>query len=254
LRTAKRLIVNADDLGFTSDVNEGILEAHRNGIVTAATIMANGAALEHAVRLAMENPTLDLGAHLVLIGGYSVARPGRSLPPTPAALVRALARRRFDPYAECAAQIERLLSAGLRLSHLDTHKHAHLLPPVAAAVGRVAQEFGIGWVRRPLDVPLAGWLARRRLRQWGCRMTNQLLGFAETGRLDLSRLLALLRRLPEGTSELLCHPGHCGTELLGAPTRLKESRVRELAALTAPEVRRALEDLGIELTGFRALA
>lgn len=247
-------MVNADDFGFTPDVNEGILEAHRKGIVTATSLMANGAAFEHAVKLALENSTLDVGAHLVLIGGTSLAARGRALPSSPWALVAALARGRLNAYEECAAQVRKILSAGLQPSHLDTHKHAHVLPPVAEAVGRVSEEFGIRWVRRPLSVPVVGRLARRHLLRRGCRLTDHLAGFRETGRLDLARLLALLRRLPDGVTELLCHPGYCRKELrASAATRLKESRAQELEALTAPEARRLLDQLGVRLAAFREL-
>jgi len=251
LTTSKLLIVNADDFGFTADVNEGIIEAHRRGIVTSATLMANGEAFEHAVRLAQQTPSLDLGAHLTLVGGYSVAQPGIPLPASPKGLALALMAGRLHLYQECAAQIRKILDAGLRLTHLDTHKHAHLLPPVAEAVGRVSREFGIPWVRRPLEAPLAGWLARRRLRKHGCRMADHLAGFAETGRLDEDRLLKLVRRIPAGLTELLCHPGYCRSELRASPaTRLRESRELELVALTSPAVRQRLEECNVRLVDF----
>lgn len=250
----KLLIVNADDFGFTSDVNEGIIEAHRSGIVTSATLMANGQAFEHAVRLAQQTPSLDLGAHLTLVGGYSIAQPGRHLPASPAALAALVMTGQFHPYPECAAQVRKILDAGLRLTHLDAHKHAHLLPPVAEALGRVSREFGIRWVRRPLPAPVAGWLARRRLRKHGCRLTDHLLGYAETGRLDQDRLLELVRQIPPGLSELLCHPGYCRSELRASPaTRLKESRELELEALTSPLVRRRLEESNVRLASYSSI-
>ena len=250
----KLLIVNADDFGFSADVNEGIIEAHRRGIVTSATLMANGEAFEHAVRLAQQTPSLDLGAHLSLIGGHSVAQPGASLPASPAALAALVMTGQFHPYPECAAQVRKILDAGLRITHLDTHKHAHLLPPVAEAVGRVSQDFGIRWVRPPLEAPVAGWLSRRRLRKHGCRMADHLLGFAETGRLDEDRLLKLVRRIPAGLTELLCHPGYCRSELRASPaTRLKESRELELEALTSPAVRRRLEEFNVRLVNYSSV-
>src|SRR5271170_141489 len=93
-----RLIVNADDFGFTRDVNEGIVEAHRNGILTATTLMANGAAFDHAVGLARQIPSLDVGCHLVLVQGQSVADASRALPSTIAELARALLRGRLPVY------------------------------------------------------------------------------------------------------------------------------------------------------------
>jgi len=138
--------------------------------------------------------------------------------------------------------VRRILDAGLRPTHLDTHKHTHLLPPVLEAVCRLAQEFGIPWVRKP-------FLFRPR----GCRTTDHFAGFALTGRLDTAALLRFIRKLPPGTTEFMCHPGRCGPELAAAPTRLKAARQRELAALCAPEVRAALESARVTLVSFREL-
>jgi len=269
-----RLVANADDFGFTRDVNSGIVEAHRRGILTAATIMANGAAFEDAVRLAGENPRLDIGCHLVLVQGDSVARPGTPLPATLGALLGALALGRLRVYDEMAAQVQRILDVGLRPSHLDTHKHTHvLLAPVLAAVARISKEFGIPWVRRPFDFPMRSGLAkvpagmrlkgrllesrRRRfnavLAAHDCRTTDHFAGFRLTGRFRTAELVALIGQLPAGTVEFMCHPGHCGAELLAAPTRLKRSRETELQALTAAETRHALDAAGVTLATYREL-
>ena len=148
------LVVNADDFGFTRDVNAGIVEAHRNGILTATTLMATGDAFDDAVRLAKETPSLDIGCHLVLVGA-----PG--FPLTIPQLVRAVALGRIRIYDELVQQVRRIVDAGLSPTHLDTHKHTHLLPPVLEAVARISEEFRIPWVRRPFDFPLqpggVGW-------------------------------------------------------------------------------------------------
>ena len=148
----KRLIVNADDFGFTPDVNRGIVDAHRGGILTATTLMANGAAFDDAVRLARDTPSLDVGCHLVLISGRSLLPPYAPLPASVPELLRALAARRIRVYDELAAQVRKILAAGIRPTHLDTHKHTHLAPPVLDAVARVAAEFDIRWVRRPFEI------------------------------------------------------------------------------------------------------
>jgi predicted glycoside hydrolase/deacetylase ChbG (UPF0249 family) len=235
----KYLITNADDFGFTRDVNEGIVHAHRQGILTATTLMATGAAFDHAVGLARENPELDVGVHLVLVGseGY---------PATVARLVASLGRIRI--YDELARQISKVVDAGIRPTHLDTHKHTHLLPPVLAAVARLAEEFKIPWVRRPLVSPL-----QRVLMRHGCRTTDHFAGFAITGRYDAARLVKLIRRLPEGVTEFMCHPGFCTAELERSHTRLKASRRRELDALISAEVRVALEESNVVLTRYAAL-
>jgi predicted glycoside hydrolase/deacetylase ChbG (UPF0249 family) len=270
LSARRQLVVNADDFGFTPDVNSGIVEAHRRGILTATTLMATGDAFDDAVRLARETPSLDIGCHLVLIGGRSLVT-GNPFPATVAQLLVALARRQIRLYDELAAQTRRVIASGIRPTHLDTHKHTHLAPPVLEAVASVARDFGIRWVRRPFDFPMGalggprltrlvngalGLLrgrVQRVLAAHGCRTVDHFAGFQLTGRLGSGELTALAAALPEGSTELMCHPGHCGEALRNAHTRLKESRERELAALIAPEVRQALERHSIELVNFAGL-
>ena len=274
MNTRKRLVVNADDFGFTPDVNAGIVEAHRRGILTATTLMANGAAFEDAARLARQTPSLDIGCHLVLIGGGSLLGVNARLPATAPRLLAAIASREIKIYDELAAQIRRIFAAGIRPTHLDTHKHTHLAPPVLEAVARLSEEFGVVWVRRPFDLPLntlrgvapralqltsraLGLLRgqfQRTLEKRHCRTTDYFAGFQITGRFRTQELVDLLGAIPTGITELMCHPGHCGQELRNARTRLKESRERELEALTAPETRRAVDKNGIELVGFGSLA
>jgi len=262
----RKLVVNADDFGFTRDVNRGIVEAHRNGILTATTLMASGAAFDDAVGLARENPSLDIGAHLVLVGEPP-------FPPTVAQLMRAVVLGRIRIYEEMLAQVRRILDAGLEPTHLDTHKHTHLLPPVLDAIARLSEEYKIPWVRRPFDFPLTpagpgvSWAKRATSKSFGivrrrfgrvlarhsCRSTDHFAGFQITGRYGAVDLGRLIRMLPEGSTEFMCHPGFCGDELRGAHTRLKESREQELRALTSPEVRAAVAESGVELVTYRGL-
>ncbi|MBZ5672612.1 MAG: ChbG/HpnK family deacetylase [Acidobacteriia bacterium] len=256
----KQLIVNADDFGFTRDVNAGIVEAHRDGILTATTLMANGDAFDDAVRLAKETPSLDIGCHLVLVGA-----PG--FPATIPQLVRAVALGRIPIYEELSKQVRRIVDAGLSPTHLDTHKHTHLLPPVLEAVARISEEFRIPWVRRPFDFPLqpggVGWKNklmrltngrfRSALARHHCRSTDWFAGFKFTGNYGSEDLINVIRALPEGVTEFMCHPGRCGDDLRAARTRLKESREEELRALTAPEVRAALAEAGVKLVSYREL-
>jgi len=273
LSTSRQLIINADDFGFTRDVNEGIVEAHEKGILTSTTLMANGEAFVDAVHRARNTPTLDVGAHLVLVGGDSLIPPYQRLPATVPELLAAIAARRLRIYDELVAQVRRILAAGIPLSHLDTHKHTHLLPPVLDAVARIAREFGIPWVRRPFDFPMGvlppgvSWLRRTSndglrflrkrfdlvLARHGCRTTDHFAGFQLTGLLRTRELARLIRSLPPGLTEFMCHPGRCGEDLQGAPTRLKESRERELEALLAQEAREALREAQVELIAFPRL-
>ena len=257
----KYLIPNADDFGYTRDVNDGIIHAHRQGILTATTLMATGRAFDHAVVLARENPGLDVGVHLVLVGSDG-------FPATVARLIGEIALGRIHIYDELSAQVRRVRETGIQPSHLDTHKHTHLLPPVLDAVARIASEFQIPWVRRPFDLPLnAGtvpWQRRmvsrglsfararfhRVLTRHGCRTTDHFAGFQITGHYDAAELARLIRDLPEGVTEFMCHPGFCTDELQASRTRLKESRQRELDALTSVEVRAAIEESNVTLARY----
>ncbi len=272
---SRRLIVNADDFGFTRDVNAGIVEACERGILRATTLLANGDAFEHAVELAARTPRLDVGCHLTLVGGRSVADPDRPLPTSVAEFLWRLARgwSRSAIERELAAQVEKIQAAGLKPTHLDAHKHTHLVPRVLDAVLAVAKAYGIAWVRRPFDLPLTAAAARspwkrrtvsrilggldgrfqRRLERAGCRATDHFAGFQMTGLYRDRELADLIEALPDGLTELMTHPGHCGAELRAASTRLKESRQAELDALTSDEVRRAVERGGVEITSYARL-
>lgn len=262
------MIVNGDDFGFNRDVNAGIVEAHRNGVLTATTLMANGDAFDDAVALARETPSLDVGCHLVLVQGRSVHDPSRSLPGSLKELAGAVMRRELPLYEEASAQIRKIVAAGIQPSHIDSHKHTHLLPPVLDVVARVAREFGIGWVRRPFDfgtgsgtrvLKRAVGLGMRVMAPRfgsalrGLRTTDHFTGFLVTGTLTGERFVETLESLPAGVTEFMCHPGRLGSELRGAATRLKESREVELAALVSPGVRRAIERRGIELVNYRSV-
>lgn len=259
----KRLIVNADDFGFTRDVNAGIIDAHNGGILTATTLMANGDAFENAVQLSQANPSLDVGVHFVLIGGHSLTTQ-RPFPKDLPDLVRAVYAGELDLYDEFAAQAHKIRAAGITPSHADTHKHTHLLPPVCRALRTVAEDFHIPFLRRPADLdlpyraPLAAKLLNFFVRRLArgmdlspLRSTDHFVGFTLTGRFDTQDLVALFAKLPEGVTELMTHPGHCTAELNNAPTRLKQSRARELQSLMASETRCALEAHQIALTTYR---
>ena len=220
--------------------------------------MANGGAFHDAVRLAHDTPSLDVGCHLVLVQGRSVLT-GRTLPETPGRLLSALARRQLDVYAELKAQIEKIIAAGIRPTHLDSHKHTHIVPSVFRIVIRLAHEFDIPYVRLPLDntIPgsrypcsVASRYYRGLARGYRVCMTDHFIGFRLTGSLTTESFAVALSRLPDGTTEFMCHPGFLGPDLRHAPTRLKESRVRELEALTSPQIRELMAAKSIRLEVF----
>lgn len=252
----KRLITNADDFGFTSDVNAGIVHSHRTGILTSTTLMANGDAFDHAIRLARETPSLDVGCHLVLVQGRSLVT-GKPFPGTVMGMIRGIQRRQIEPYLELRAQVERIVSAGIRPTHLDSHKHTHIAPAIFRVAARLAAEFQIPYVRLPIDstLPCAEPFRRyykRLAAPFGVAMTDHFVGFRLTGSLTERTLLAALQKLQDGTTEFMCHPGFLGHELGNAETRLKESRIQELEALTSPRVREYLNESGVRLHPFGA--
>lgn len=288
----RRLIVNGDDFGYTPGVNAGIVRAYREGILTSTTLMANGDAFEDAVRIAAENPGLGVGCHLVLVGEPAVATPDRiptlagrdgRLPASLGELVKGLSLgrvRQDDLETELRAQVRRTRQAGIRPTHVDTHKHTHLHPRVMQAVAKVAAEFGIGAIRKPYEglrtlfgdgkgkrgpsamgrslTAAAANLGRRRFdglaEKAGLRSPDHFCGIGWTGTFESGRLLRLIGHLEEGTTELMCHPGLHDGELDRKPTRLKAERQAEMDALIAPGVASALTRHCIQLISFRELA
>ncbi len=289
----RRLIVNADDFGFTAGVNRAIVEAHARGIVTSSTLMANGRAFEDAVGLAKSVPRLSVGCHVVLIDGEPVLD-ARQLPSITSAhsngarfrdglksfAARALAGR-LNPdeiEAETSAQIRKLQSAGIAVSHLDTHKHTHLFPPVLRPLLRATRACGVRAIRNPFgpSKPLKSSELLKRPNLWtryaevrilralaakfrdaakreGMVTPDGTLGIDVTGALDEKLFRAIAAIIPEGTWEFVCHPGYNDNDLKSANTRLRESRETELRVLTMPAARELLSGQGIELISYRDL-
>ena len=289
----RRLIVNADDFGLTAGVNRAIIEAHTRGIVTSSTLMATGPAFEDAVRLAKETPLLSVGCHVVLIDGVPVldaarlptitsrnSRPARFGHSLKSFAARALTRR-LNPAeieAETTAQIRKIQSAGISVSHIDSHKHSHLFAAVLRPVLRAALACGVQAVRNPFGPrkPLksSDLLARPSLwvryaevrllrtlsgkfrdaaRRQGMVTPDGTLGIVVTGALDETLFRAIAAIIPEGTWEFVCHPGYNDADLQQTNTRLSDSRETELRLLTMPEAKRLLEDQGIALISYREL-
>ena len=259
--------MNADDFGLTSGVNRAIVELHAAGVLTSATLMARAAATGEAIQMAQTNPSLGVGCHIVLVDGEPVLPPGEI--PTlvdkntgrfPSSLSAVLSRlftgriRSAEIEAEAAAQIGVLKNGGVRPTHIDTHKHTHMFPQVLAPVLRAARAAGIRAVRNPFEpewairaTPRASWLrttevlALRRLGPYFNRLiareqfvtTDGTIAVAGTGVLDAGMVRSLLKGLPEGSWELVTHPGYNDAELARVHTRLRASRDIERNALQA---------------------
>jgi chitin disaccharide deacetylase len=285
----RRLIINADDLGLTPGVNRAIVHGHREGILTSTTLMAGGAAFAEAAEMARSQVRLSVGCHVVLLDGKALSGAANTLSPDGGELRPSLLRfaaavksgriAEADMEHEAIVQIRRVQKAGLSPSHLDTHKHAHMLPEVARPLLRAARECGVGAVRNPFE-PLRAvpWrLLARRPRKWlrlarvlrmstfaagfrrmaaeaGLRTPDGTLGIVLTGSLDLEALRATVVAMPEGTWELVCHPGYHDPDLDSAGTWLRASRGRELELLTSPAARECLQQSGVELISYRELA
>src|SRR5882672_6348145 len=249
----RRLIVNADDFGLTSGVNRAIVEAHTRGIVTSSTLMANGRAFEDAARSAKTVPRLSIGCHIVLIDGEPVLKAEQlhSIATTSCSGARfrdglkAFAARaltgRLDPgeiEAEAGAQIRKLRSTGISVSHVDTHKHTHLFPSVVRPLLRAARASGVHAIRNPFGprTPLKSRELMKRpdlwtryaevriLRTFASKFRNAAkregmvtpdgtLGIVVTGALDETLFRAIAESIPEGTWEFVCHPGYNDDDL-----------------------------------------
>jgi len=278
-----RLIVNADDLGVSERVNEGIVLAHRSGIVTAASLMAVGRAFDHAVQCCRQAPELDVGVHLTLVAEAPLRQHRSSLtgedgrlPPSVGVFLRrclAGAIRMTDIQAELSAQIEHVLDHGLRPTHLDSHQHVHVLPGIAQLVLRLSDRYRIPFVRVPVEEPRIDWpLSVHAASRWagamalrtswmmarfsGARPAGRgrlgFLGFTEGGRLTQTRLRRLLRTLRPGrTYELMCHPGFAPEE--PDIQRWRYGHEQELRALTSAWIQSEIALSGIRLIGFKNL-
>ena len=275
----RSLIVNADDLGLSPGVNNGIFDAHDRGVVTSASLFANAPATADAIRRSRSRPSLGVGVHLTLVDGAP------TLPPTHVpslvqddgrfrdcwrSFIVACLRRDValdEVEQELTAQIDRIRSGGIRLTHLDTHHHVHAYPPLFAIVIRLADRFRIPVVRVPYEQwsPVWGdewqrYVARRQsfrnlaMLPWaysdyhaaaalGIR-TPQFTGGFHTGVLNAVAIEETIRRLRPGVTELMVHPGYVDDALRQMPTTLQSSRAWEVELLCS-------ESTAAELIGER---
>jgi predicted glycoside hydrolase/deacetylase ChbG (UPF0249 family) len=286
----KNLIVNADDLCWTEGVNRGIADAFRNGIVTSASILANGAAFAGGLEIAGRAPGLGLGVHLNLSDGAPVAdretvtsllNDAGQFAGGPESLLLRRARRGLvlkEVEIEWDAQIQKVRDAGIEPTHLDGHKHVHMLPGLFEIALRLAKRHSIGAIRIALEdsslrtalasgkkqrngvvirqgvqargLKLIARDAREQAARAGIATADYFCGIAQTGELTLEGLKKFLKSLPEGTTELMCHPGYADAALKKTATRLQDSRQAELEILTDTEVRNLVASQGIRLIDY----
>jgi predicted glycoside hydrolase/deacetylase ChbG (UPF0249 family) len=286
----KNLIVNADDFGWTEGVNRGIVDAFRNGIVTSTSLLANGAAFAEAAELLRAAAGLAAGVHLNLSDGAPVAE--RETVTTllnhkgefaggPESLLLRRARRGLlldEVEREWDAQIQKVRGAGIEPTHLDGHKHVHMLPGLFEIALRLAKRHGVGAIRVSLEesslrsalssggkqrggvvmkqgvqargLKLLARDAREEAGRAGIATVDYFCGIAQTGELTREGVEQFLKSLPEGTTELMCHPGYVDDALQKTATRLQDSRGTELQILTDTGIRNLVASQGIRLIDY----
>ena len=278
----KRVIVNADDFGLCQGVNRGIVLAHQKGILTSATLMANMPGFDEAVEMARDHPRLGVGVHLNLLRGEpvtpardvaSLVRADGFLHGSAYAFIRKLGSGRIsggDIEKELRAQIEKAFAAGVPVSHFDSEKHLHMIPPVFRIVIRLAEEYRVPRVRyvrecclaprvtqsfKALALSLSCRFMRRRILDHGIMTADHFYGICRSGQMTASRLRKILARLGDGVTEIMVHPGFMTSDLLAMEKKIgsyyiNNLRERELQALLDDGVKGLVRDGGIQLINF----
>ncbi len=289
----KNLIVNADDLGWTEGVNRGIFDAFRGGIVTSTSLLANGMAFAEGVKEAKAAPHLGVGVHLNLSDGAPAADPESvtsllndegNFTGGPQGLLLKRARRSLvldEVEEEWDEQIQKVRDSGIQPTHLDGHRHVHMLPGFFEISLRLAKRHGIEAIRVSLEesslraalasgshragvvmkqgvqargLKLLARDARKQAARMGIATADHFCGIAQTGELTLEGVEQLLKNLPEGTTELICHPGYADEALQKTATRLQASRQKELEILTDARIRNLVASQGIRLIDYGSVS
>jgi len=269
MSAARALIVTADDFGLHERVNAAVERAHREGVLTSASLMVGAPAMRDAVERARRLPTLRVGLHIVLADGASVL-PHAQIP----ALVdkngrfgenMALDGCRFFflPHVrqqlarEIRAQFEAFAATGLALDHVNTHKHFHLHPTVLSLILHIGRDYGLRAVRLPFEPGISAWLrpwiaqVRSRLTRAGIAHNDYVMGIKHTGGMDEAVFLEALAHLPAGVGEIYCHPATANHDDGPITPAMRSYRhADELAALLSPRVRAAMDAAGVIRGGF----
>lgn len=282
----RKLVINADDFGLAVPVNEAIEEAHRNGILTSASLMVGAESAADAVDRAKRLSSLRVGLHLVLVNGRAVLpkwkipglvdEDGKFLPdPLLAGLKYYFEkdlRRQLE--AEIRAQFQAFRDTGLLLDHVNGHNHLHLHPTVLGLILKIGREFGLRAMRLPYEPPLPSWrasgrgllrkfaswtfffpwivLLKARLKVAGIRYNDFVFGLNDTGCLHRELLLRILQEVPQGVTEIYCHPAtrRCRELDREMPGYLNE---QEFEALTSPAVKQVVATSGFQPIAFSQL-
>ena len=273
-RRLKRVIVTADDFGISTPVNEAIEDAYRHGILTTTCLMVGAPAADDAVQRAKQIPQMGVGLHLVIVRGRPIL-PASQVPDLVDALgrfdtnlFRAGVRYFFLPHVrrqlarEIRAQFEAFAKTGLSLDHVNAHNHLHIHPTVFSMILRIGKDYGLRAIRIPFEPPppqgkvslaehfVGMWISlmRRRAARYEIRVNDRMYGLRDTGRMNLERLKPILESLPDGVSEVVCHPAtRRGPETEDAAYDYQFEE--EYRALLHDDVRSAVKDA--DLISFR---
>ena len=281
----KQLIVNADDFGLHPLINAGIIKGHQEGFITSTSLMPSAPCWQEAVRLAKENPRLGIGVHLTLVGGVPSVLPkeqvsslldddGLFLPDYVAFAKRYYsgAVKKAELEAELRAQLERALSCGVNITHIDSHQHTHVLPGINSLVLKLSNEYNIIRVRIPKEgylftggfqtgvgrligrsgLSFCADMAALRADSLGLRHPQHFYGMLAGGHLNAQLIANILRQLPEGVSEIMTHPG-LDSAALGKDFSWQYHWREELDAYLDAGNKALLKELGIEPVSFAAL-
>ena len=270
----RKLIVSADEFGLTEGINTGIVRSHREGIITSASLMANMPAFEHAVALASDNPGLAIGVHLNVLKGKALQSVdkvcslvnGNNLFYTLPHFIPRLVSGRInlkEMETELRSQIEMVAATGLKITHLDSHRHFHIYPSILKVVVKLAQEYRINKIRYPRGMSVIP-TGLKELLLTG--LSRQALGTIERSgighnerffdllkienRRDFPRAFALFcKNLPPGVTEFDCHPGFVTGDLDGIEATI-HNRERQVEILTSPDIPGLLRQYDIKLINY----
>ncbi len=287
----KKVIINADDFGLSNSINKGIIESALKGVVTSTSLMVNMQGFEDAINIIKQSPFLDVGIHINLIRGNSIA---------PLYKMKSLMRKEFflgsvfsffiklyqkkinlnEVELECRAQIEKALRAGVNITHIDSDKHIHMLQPLLGIFIKIAKEYNITKIRFLNELPYvfhktfnAGYIFNKNfygilyhhiyasknksvLTTNGIKTTDFFYGMCETGNMVWTRYEFILRNLKNGSTEIMCHPGYIDegckvTSLLN--DNIKYSREKEIEALCGVKLKKLIQQSSIQLINFKEL-
>lgn len=280
----KKLIVNADDFGLHESINNAIIEGHQSGCVSSTSIMPAGRAFQHAAQLSSQNRLLGVGVHLTLVGLEPLSEPeqvcslidgqGRFFKNYIHFLLKYVQGkiRREEIRQEMALQIERVIAAGIPVTHLDSHQHLHIVPGIFEVVVELAKCYHIGAVRIPDEayfftggypfslsrilgrtgLTLLSRLVRMKIARQGLAAPDHFFGMLSGGHMSEDYLLQIVEQLPEGVSEIMMHPGK-ENELLEHEYGWDYDWEGEFTAVASETVRSVLKKQDIGLTSFGEL-